>query len=425
LIEAIITMLVAVIALLALYELVDASNKITKQQTEVADVQQSGRLGIYQLSRIIRQSSIGGLYFANSVLPIENNSPGGDSYTDYKDSSVHFIRKGTDVIAVRGVLLGERYALSPGDVTCAGSCATTTTMTITIRSTSLVRGFPNFPASGPPQLASKTRPFYFVVEDEGNQGVTVGGSNYVVPYYTVGLVNPTSFVLDNTTNPANPTFTFTMDPSNAGARKLNATTFLAGAVGSPIRCGPVEEIRFFVDEGATNATGLSVDTHPSLAQAILDPSTGNYDIQTLIEDVEDFQIAYGVDGADGTVPDGGVSPATVDKSAANKDEWAGNVSGESDALVSQYNSSADPKHLDSFINTTVVTGSIAIPALHSIWISLVVKSADPELDPRWNGPGARGIQILDSAAVSFSAATGRPYRRRSLSLAVSLRNYNS
>jgi hypothetical protein len=43
----------------------------------------------------------------------------------------------------------------------------------------------------------------------------------------------------------------------------------------------------------------------------------------------------------------------------------------------------------------------------------------------YDGPGARGLKTLDSAAVSFSSpdSTGRAYRRRSLSLAVSLRNY--
>jgi hypothetical protein len=52
-----------------------------------------------------------------------------------------------------------------------------------------------------------------------------------------------------------------------------------------------------------------------------------------------------------------------------------------------------------------------------------VKSSDPDI--RYGGPGARGIQILDSTAISFSSpsVSGRPYRRRITSLAVSLRNF--
>ncbi len=423
LIEALLVLVVVASVMLSLYGLVDTSNKLTKQETEVADVQQSARIGIYELSRIIRQSSVGGLYFANAVLPIANNIAGGTSMTDLSGAS-HFIRKGTDVIAVRGILLGERYALSPGDIACSGGCDSTATMTITLRS-STVRGFVNFPITGTPQLASKTRPFYFIVEDQANQNVTVGASTYVVPFYTVGLVTAntsgTWYTLDTTTTPANPTFTFTMNPSDAGARKFNATTTLATSLNAPVRCGVADEIRFFVDEGAANATGSTADTHPTLAQATLDPLTGNYDIQTLVEDVEDFQIAYGVDGIVGGAYDGGVSPAAVDISAANKDEWVGNFASEVTSTLPI--SSTDPKHVDGFINTSVTTGGIAVPSLKSVWISLVVKSADPDLV--FNGPGARGIQILDSTAVSFSAATGRPYRRRPVSLAVSLRNYNS
>src|SRR5690242_10321072 len=107
LIEVLIALLVGIIALLALYGLVDASNKLTKQQTEVADVQQSARIGIYQLSRIIRQSRLGGLYLANAVLPIANNIAGGTFYPDSKDNSKHYVRKGTDVIEARGILLGD------------------------------------------------------------------------------------------------------------------------------------------------------------------------------------------------------------------------------------------------------------------------------------------------------------------------------
>ena len=67
--------------------------------------------------------------------------------------------------------------------------------------------------------------------------------------------------------------------------------------------------------------------------------------------------------------------------------------------------------------------SRAVPALRSIWLSLVVKGRDPEI--RYDGPGARGIKILDSTAISFSSPTktDRPYRRREMNLAVSLRNY--
>jgi hypothetical protein len=73
----------------------------------------------------------------------------------------------------------------------------------------------------------------------------------------------------------------------------------------------------------------------------------------------------------------------------------------------------------------VITGSsdpaLAVAALRSVLLSLVVKSTDPEF--QHGGPGARGFQVLDSTIKNFTTATNRPYRRRIQSFAVSLRNY--
>ena len=417
-IEALVALLVGSIALLGLYQLVDTSNKLTKQQSDIADAQQSVRIGLSQLSRLIRQSRIGGLYYGNAVLPIANNIGGGTFMTDLSGAA-HYIRKGTDVIEVRGVLSGDKYALDVNNVTCSGACDTTTQITVTIPATSGT-GFVNFPAGGSPSLAGKTRPFYFVVLDGSNQIVTVAGSSYLVPLYTAGLVSTSGSWYTLTTN----TFTFVMNPQDTGARKLNTTASLSSVLDKSVGGGAIDLVRFFVDEGPANATGSALDTHSSLAEATFDPSSGNYDIQTLVEEVEDFQVAYGVDGIDGTAHDGGISPAKVDESGSNKDEWVGNVANEIESSLPI--SGTDPKHVDTFIDTSVAAGVsnplLANPALRSVWVSLVVKSTNPDLV--YDGPGARGMKILDSTAVSFSAATGRPYRRRPLSLAVSLRNYN-
>jgi prepilin-type N-terminal cleavage/methylation domain len=430
LIEALVVLLVGTIAMLALYGLVDASNKLTKQETEVADVQQSARIGISELSRIIRQSRVGGLYFGNAVLPIANNgvllpnadlvSYGGLPMTDLSGTP-HSIRPGTDVIEVRGVILGDKYILDEGDT--PGSCCDTP-ITVTIPAAASL-GFVNFDVTHPPSLAAKTKPFYFVVQDGENQQVTIGGLTYLVPIYVVGLVNATGTPCTLATSTwctlTATTLTFTMHPEDGGARKLNATTTLPKLLGKSVGGGAVDVVRFFVDDRG--------DTHPSLAEAIWnpDPSTPGWDIQTLIEEVEDFQIAYGVDGIKpGSAHDGGVSPAAVDQNVVNNDEWVGNVTTEIEASLPNglhlSVANADHSGVDAFLDTSVppATEPQAVPALRSVWISLVVKSTDPDLV--YDGPGARGIRILDSTAVSFSAATGRPYRRRSLSLAVSLRN---
>ena len=114
--------------------------------------------------------------------------------------------------------------------------------------------------------------------------------------------------------------------------------------------------------------------------------------------------------------------------AANKDEWVGNFAGEVDASLGTP-AAALPRtgSVAAFVDTTVETSDMAPafarPFLRSLWVSLVVKSRDPEL--KYSGPGALGVMTLDSTARSMSDAsiTGRPYRRRVQSLAVSLRNF--
>jgi Tfp pilus assembly protein PilV len=417
--EALVAIVVMVSIMLGLYALLDASNKLAKQETNVAEAQQSARVGIYEVSRLIRQARVGQLFYGNAILPIVNNAPGGTSVTDLSGGA-HYIRKGTDVISARGILLADRYAMTTGDVSCSGTCNSSSVMSVTIRSTAN-NGVVNYASGTTPSIASRTRPFYFVAADGSTQSITVGGKPYLFPLYYVGLVDTAGTWYTQTAT----TFTFSMNPQDAGARKFNASSAGAPALEKPYAGGAVDEVRFFVDEGIADGSGSLADTHPSLAQAIYDPSSGNYDVQTLVDEVEDFQVAYGVDGIAGVAPDRGISPTVVDTSAANLDEWVGNVATEvQNSLVL---SASDPKHVAAFVDTSIASGppnpALATPALRAVWLSLVVKSSDPDM--RYDGPGARGFQALDSTAVPFSStsSTGRPYRRRLQSLAVALRNF--
>lgn len=414
LIEMIVTTVVLTVVMVGLYMLLDSSNKLAKQETHVAEAQQSVRIGVYEVSRIVRQGRVGGLYLASAILPHTNNAPGGTKIDDLTGTP-HYIRRGTDVILVRGILSGDKYGFATGDVVCTpADCATATSATVTIRSTSGL-GVSNYASGSTPAIASHNRPFYFVVATGENGQVSIGGADFLIPLYIVGLVDTTGTWYTQTSD----TFTFTMNPQDPGAIELMPPT--SPSVNKPIFGGVVDEVLFFVDEGPTDRTGSTVDPHPILAEAIRDAATGNYDVQPLVQEVEDFQIAYGLDGADGTVRDRGVSPATINTTGTGRDEWVGNVANEiSSAMVKLSN----PTRIDALADTSLpaIQGPpIAIATLRSVWVSLVVKSADPDF--QYNGPGARGMATLDSTAVPISTATGRPYRRRVQSFAVSLRNY--
>jgi Tfp pilus assembly protein PilV len=424
-IEAAVTLAVMVPVVLGLYSLLDSSGRLSKQESNLAQAQQSSRGGLYEVARYLRQARAGQMYYGNAVLPIYDNAPSGKTIMDLAGQG-HIVRQGTDVVEARGVILGDKFSITAGDLACAGSCDGTSQMTIIIRSTSSI-GSVNYPADQKPSLAARTRPFYLVVGDSSSQRVTVSGKTYLVPLYYVGLVNANAggswYTYSSGGGAA--TFTFSMNPSDAGARVLNATAAGTPALQNPFSCGAVDDIVFFVDEGTAAVSG---DTHPSLAMATYDPSTGNYDIQALVDEAEDFQIAYGIDAADGSTADGGVDPVAVNVTAANKDEWVGNFAGEVDtSLGTPAASLPRTGTIAAFLDTTVATSDMAPafarPFLRSLWVSLVVKSRDPEL--KYSGPGALGVMTLDSTARSMSdpSITGRPYRRRVQSLAVSLRNF--
>ncbi len=421
-IEAVVTLAVMAPVAMGLYSLLDSSSRLSKQESNVAQAQQSSRGGIYEVARFVRQARVGQLFYGNAVLPVYDNAPAGKTVRDLSGAG-HIVRRGTDAVEVRGVILGDKYTITSGDVTCSGSCDGTSQMTIVVRSVAS-NGAVNYPAAQKPALAAKTRPFYLVVGDSSTQPVTVSGETYLVPLYYVGLVNANSdgtWYNYDSSGPVS-TFTFSMNPSDSGARVLNAAADSgAPPISSPFVCGAVDDVLFFVDEGTAAVSG---DTHPSLAMATYDPSSGNYDVQPLVDEIEDFQVAYGVDGADGSTPDGGADPVRVDTTAASRDEWVGNVAGEVDAALGTPASSVPrAAAVNAFLDPRATTPEAARPLLRALWISLVVKSRDPEF--KYSGPGSAGVVTLNSTAQSMSdvSITGRPYRRRVQSLAVSLRNY--
>jgi Tfp pilus assembly protein PilV len=423
-IEAVVTLGVMVPVALGLYSLLDSSNRISKRESNITQAQQSSRGGIYEVARVIRQARVGQLFYGNSVLPVYDNAPSGKTIRDISGQA-HAVRAGTDVVEVRGIILGDKFAINAADVTCAGDCDGTSQITVTIRSTA-ANGVPNYPAAQKPSLSTKTRPFYLVVGDSASQPVTISDKTYLVPLYYVGRVNADAsgswYTYSSSGGVA--TFAFAMNPSDTGAKLLNAAAATSPSLQNPFVCGAADDILFFVDEGTSAVSG---DTHPTLAMATYDPSSGNYDIQPLVDEAEDFQIAYGVDGADGSTADGGADPVFV-STAANKDEWVGNVAGEVDGSLGTP-AAAVPRagSVDAFVDTTVATSdtapALAKARLRSVWVSLVVKSRDPEL--KYSGPGAMGVVTLDSTAkpMSDSSITGRPYQRRVQSMAVSLRNF--
>lgn len=422
LVESLVTLAIVTVVMLGLFLLLDSASRLSKQETNVADAQAGGRSGMFELARVIRQARSGQLFFCNSIFPYKNNAASSDTLTD-SIGNVHNIRPGTDSIEVRGVIYGDIYQFDPNDVSGSGA-----TVQVTIKQVSN-SGVTNYPVGGKPSIATRTAPFYFVFTTAEFQTVPVGSNQYKVSLYFVGKVSPT-FTITATT------VTFTMDTTDAGAQKLNALSGPLPPLQRAFAGGIADDVIFFVDRGVPDPGSSPVTySHPFLAQALLDATSAagspKYNIQPIVDEAEDFQVAYGVDGGlTGALPrDRGVAPEVI-STTADADEWIGNVAGEG-ALTP---AAGLPLRIDNFVDASIAsTGDeLATPALKSIMLSLVVKSAEPDLGYR--GAGWDGVKAFDSTAVSLSApiapvppatssTPGTPFRRRVQTMAVSLRNY--
>ena len=68
LVEMIVVTMLLAIAMVGLLAVFDASARINKNETDVADAQGAVRYGLYQMTRAIRMAGAGGLYVTQAVV---------------------------------------------------------------------------------------------------------------------------------------------------------------------------------------------------------------------------------------------------------------------------------------------------------------------------------------------------------------------
>ena len=440
LVEMIVVTLLLAVAMLGLLAVFDASARINKNETDVADAQGAVRYGIYQMTRVIRMAGAGGLFVTQAVLNHADSGlpgvlPAGASYDNVvgvtvagTDGNTYTVRPGTDMVEVRGVILSPLLGFDQ-QTGCNGCTGTQSLTVLPITGDPLIGQHVNNDATNRPQFAAidsytlgtdATNPRLVIVED-GNSDLHVGCSDplpggatrYPQPVYNVGVITAeTDLAGSGSFGPVD--FGGTMGP-RFNAELPSGASQAALPIAKVRRAGVLDDILFFV---TTDPTGLDpTGIHPFLAQGI---RRGNaFEITRLADDVEDMQVAYGIDtNADNaltTLPP--VAPApNVDpnvSTAAGGDEWRPNVPTEAAPLDVDFQAQSPflPGH-------TGVPVALHCPRLHGIMISLVAKAKDP--DPTFQGRAADGYQIMNSTAASVTP--GR-FRRRVQTLKINLRNY--
>jgi Type IV Pilus-assembly protein W len=443
--ETMIATLLIVLLVVGLLAVCDSAMRLNKSEIAAVEAQGSLRYGLDRVVAAVRMAGAGGLFVTQSVLVRPDPGlPGvvvsGDGdFDDVAGGTVSTIsggstpiRAGTDVLEVRGVVFSPLFGFDPASG--CGSCAGVAPLSV--KAVTASGHINDEPVNRPrfsevdsyTQGVSPENPMFVIAAaaddlHAGCPSAPVGRALPPQPSYVVGkLANPTALAGSGSFGPVdfddplarelsteNPN-----DPAFPGARTLPSPA---------ARAGILDDVLFFVDD--------SDPEHPTLAQGIR--RGARFDVIPLADDVEDLQVAYGVDGlygSDGRAPDGSLGrllpPSTndPDPDVSNRpdgDEWAPNAAGERLFDPTEFQEIHPPPA--GFPHDRSAASALC-PVLRAVMVSVVVRSHDP--DPSYLGPGSLGIRTMNAAfpgAGGPSAAPSARYRRRSRTMKVNLRNF--
>ena len=474
LVELLVSLVIIIVIATGALAMFDRSNRMAKVENSVADAQQNGRYASYQIIRYTRMAGAGGFpastagvqqgvtlslgtssyHSATSGRHLLNNINIGTNDTicigaACGNSGAHHIRSGTDALHVRGIINNPIYDLgtssydsSTGTLVihaCTKFPDTTTTTGCSPNGKNDVSFFNSW---------SNSTPRLFVMSD--NTG------NVAVSLITTAVVGSDGAGLPNAT--------LTLSTTNAYANSLNSSGAFPVGLTTPTRGGVLDDLLYFIDDGTDK--GKSCDSssqstspgpcHPELAVAQWGSGTGGgctitvetpfncATVTPIADDVEDLQIAYGMDframtctgsgsglsctGA-GTLTspqsDGSLSVTDAtsftnivkgaytstapnqdpseDASAAGNDEWIGNIANEIKMSTFDY------------------TNDLSL--LKAVEIAILAKGTQP--DPAYRGIGAKAWSLMDSAATSITTQNTFAYHRRVISVRTDFRNFGT
>ena len=396
LVELLVGMAIMVEVLVVVLLLFDVNARVSRVETQIADLQQSQRIGQRDIVRLSRMAGRGNLPTQWAITHQDNVGAG-------TTIGANNVVTGTDILTIRGVFTSPIYQVNNLD---SGSFSLTgTSLQIRVNSYSPA-GIPQpldsiadalNPSSGSP------RPEAMVLVSPVDAGIyavlelQTGGS--VINAFDVngdGSIAPDEkqAVLSFSTNAGSGTYNAqysAMSTGGAFPAALSATAFI----------GILEEYRFYIrdDSGALGESSkLSRARFYPNTNAAHDADANNLRID-IADNVLDLQVALGLD-----VDEDG----EIDESPSNKsvDEWRFN----------------DPN--DQTSAASWLTAGGAFPDLFAISVTTLVKSDRPD-----RGYMAAPIQQIENNVYSEPATPAnqqeeleRSHRRRQMQSIVDLRN---
>ncbi|HYN20509.1 MAG TPA: PilW family protein [Thermoanaerobaculia bacterium] len=397
--ELSVSLLIVVLLILGTLALFDFANRLSRVQTNVADMQQSLRISLQDSVRLVRMAGRGGLPLGTVPsgigLAVRNNVPAG---TPIGAPLTPLVLEGTDVLTVRGVLSNPIWQVS------SANPATFT----------LIAG-PGGPTGGRIQIASATptglaqdrTALREAILNNVPEALVIVSPRDAAIYAVVELDPSTS---DVNSNPDLYTVGFRIAGGTHTAQYLS----LSSGGGWPVDLtnaafvGLLEEYRFYVrDDLAPRFSRARVfpateAPHRTDSAPLLKPEEHPSWKHDVADNILDLQVAFGFDTAQG----GG---------AMTDDEGD---SGDDDRIFE----SADGANDDWLYND----GGAFDPAIWTgrqlYFVRLNVLARTDRRDPKFESPRLTWIEDHNLTATPVNLRTERMYRRRLLQTIIDMRN---
>jgi prepilin-type N-terminal cleavage/methylation domain-containing protein len=408
LIEVLVSLIVTVIVLLGVLALFDFSNKLTRVQTNISDMQQSLRVAQNDAVRLIRMAGRGGLPLGSlptgAAVAVANNVADN---TLIGGAGTAKVVPGSDVLTVRGVFSAPSYQVSTTNAAAftLTPAATPTGGTIIVSSKT--------PTGIPQDLAAlkeaitKKRPealllvggqgsdVWAVVElDPANSNTTTDPNNFVVAFKITGGTNTPDY----------------SKFSSAGAGNFPTELTSAGFVGL------LEEYRFYVRSEYAVTNDETSDLAPKLSRARVYPGTqkawDNDDANwhaDIADNIFDLQVALGLDTAAKDPAAGACAAGTI----------------ASDDLHCGIYESTDGEGDDWMYNGEKVTDPLLFANSSLYYIRLTTLARADRRDKDYQAPTL--VRVEDNTYSKpetevFNSDKERMYRRRILRTVIDMRN---
>jgi hypothetical protein len=395
--EMAVSLFVTVSVLLGVLMLFDFTNKLSKVQSNVADMQQSLRIAQHDAVRLVRMAGRGGLPVGNLpsglAVSVRNNVADNEKIGG---AGTPEVLAGTDVLTVRGVFAAPIYRVNPANPGAlrfdgVGGPGGATSGTIVI------------PNAEPANLTQDLGPLRDAIEKKRPEALLLVSPRSNNVYAVVELDPANSSNADP--NQVTVGFRITGGQHAAQYRNLSPGGAFPETLTTVAFVGLLEEYRFYVREEHADRGDDGSDLTPKLSRARVypgtevpygdDPENWRNDIA---DNVIDVQIALGLDTANGgcTVAENESTCTIFESEDGGDDDWLLN----------------DEEPVDPAL--------VAGAPLHYVRLSTLART--DRRDWQYQAPLLVRLEDHDFTGSPWNQREDRMFRRRLLQTVIDMRN---